>query len=158
MEIARAEGVWHQYVSKCTAEYGPYPDPDVVQQWVAARAAGRSVAAVAGAAGVSEGVVRRETKPFGPFRAKPSRMPEGVLGVSGLAGRVGMSHPAVLRWVRKGWVPDPDFVISGGRRLWLRSTIETWLAGVDLPECPHCGARCVSLTRHDALAHRRSSS
>lgn len=154
-QIARAEGVRHQYVSRRTIEYGPYPDPAVVEDWVAARRSGQHVSAIATTSGVSQSVIRAATKPHGPFRARYTRTPEGVLGVTALADRVGMSEPAVLNWVRAGRVPEPDYTV-GGRRLWLTSTIEAWLAVADLAHCPQCGARCLSLGQHRASAHRAS--
>jgi predicted DNA-binding transcriptional regulator AlpA len=154
-KIAKAEGVRHQYVSRHTIEYGPYPDPAVAEDWVAARKSGQSVSAIADTAGVSETVVRAATKPYGPFRARFTRTPDGVLGVTAIARQVGMSEPAVLRWVRAGRLPEPNF-IAGGRRLWLASTIETWLVTSGLAKCPQCGARCLSLGQHLAAAHRTS--
>lgn len=152
-QIARAEGVRHQYVSRRTIEYGPYPDPAVVEDWVAARRTGQPIAVIAAEAQVSQTAVRAATQPHGPFRARYTRTPDGVLGVTALANRVGMSEPAVLNWVRAGRVPEPNFIV-GGRRLWLASTIEEWLTVADLAHCPQCGARCLSLGQHRAAAHK----
>lgn len=44
--IARAEGISHQLVSRATRDHGPFPS-DVVEQWVQARRAKRTVAHIA---------------------------------------------------------------------------------------------------------------
>ena len=56
---------------------------------------------------------------FGPFPAPGAKLPEGVLGVKGVARRVGMSEVAVNRWIQRGITPAPDFVTRVGRPLWL---------------------------------------
>ena len=43
-DIARREGVAHQLVSRYTAEAGPFPSEEVVQEWVRARRAGKTIA------------------------------------------------------------------------------------------------------------------
>lgn len=152
-DIARRERVAHQLVSRYTAEAGPFPSPDVVQEWVQARHAHQSIAAIAAAYGAPTGLVRQATRPWGPFWAPGPRLPAGVVGAKGIARIAGISEPAALGWVRTGRVPDPDFVIGDGRRLWLETTITRWLQEADLATCPDCGARCVSLNQHRAAAH-----
>ena len=152
-DIARREGVAHQVVSRYTAEAGPFPSPDVVQEWVDARRADRTVEAIAAEYGAPEGLVRRATRAWGPFFSQ-SRLPAGVVGVTGIARLAGVSGPAALRWVRTGRVPAADFVIGDGRQLWLETTITRWLGEADLATCPQCGARCLSLGQHRAGAHR----
>lgn len=157
-EIADRDGVSHQYVSRMTVEHGPYPAAEAVQEWVELRRAGHSVAAIAEEHGVRESVARQATRPFGPFGTRGPRLPSGLVGVTTLAQRVGMGHPSVLRWVRTGRTPPPDFVTARGRVLWLDCTITAWLDSGPLQECPRCGARCVSLGQHQARAHSRSGS
>ncbi|MBM6402160.1 hypothetical protein [Phycicoccus sonneratiae] len=65
-----------------------------------------------------------------------------------------MSDPAAIRWVRTGRAPEPDFVLGDAHKLWLESTIRRWLDSCDLASCPDCGARCVSVNRHRAGAHK----
>lgn len=154
-DIARADQVTHQQVSRYTAEHGPFPSEDVVREWVTARRSGATIPAVARQYQAPEAVVARQTRPFGPYRpAGRPRLPDGVVGVHGIATMAGMSDPAAIRWVRAGRVPEPDFVVGDGHRLWLASTIRRWLDESDLATCPQCGARCVSLSRHHAGAHR----
>ncbi len=89
-EIAPAEGVSHQLVSRLTVELGPFPWPEVVTAWVEGRRRSRTLAAIAAEHGVRPAVVRRETAAYGPFPFPGAKLPEGVLGVKGLARRVGM--------------------------------------------------------------------
>lgn len=155
-EIARREGVRHQYVSRVTVEHGPYPAPGIVADWVELRERGDSASIIAERYGIASGVVRRATRRFGPFGGQGLRMPDGVVGVTTLARRVGMSHPAVLRWVRTGLTPPPDFVTGRGRLLWLDSTITAWIGRSNLEKCPQCGALCRSLGQHRSRKHPQS--
>ena len=85
------------------------------------------------------------------------RLPEGVLGVKGLARRLKVSETAVRRWVNARVVPAPHFVTGRGRTLWLEVSIERWLSGTtELATCPQCGGRCLSLARHVGAAHSGS--
>ena len=126
----------------------------MVQQWVAARRAGRTLEAIAQEFGTVRVVVSRETRAFGPFRPPGPRLPDGVVGSRGIATLAGVSDTAALRWVRTGRVPASDFVVGDGRELWLKGTITRWLATGDLATCPTCGARCVQIASHRAAAHR----
>ena len=153
-DIARRDGVSHQIVSRYTAEAGPFPSAQVVQEWVLARRAGTTIAEVAREYQAPKTVVGRETRPWGPFWRSGPRLPEGVVGVHGIAEMAGISDPTAIRWVRTGRVPEPDFVVGDGHKLWLASAITRWLDSSDLATCPHCGARCVSLNHHRSGAHR----
>ena len=108
--IAREEGVSHQLVSKATRDHGPYPAPATVQAWADARRAGQPVEAIAAAYDVRASVIRRHTAPLGPFRGQGPHLPDGVLGVTAIAERAGVSGPTVLRWQSSGRLPEPDFV------------------------------------------------
>jgi hypothetical protein len=153
-DIASRDGVKHQTVSRYTAEAGPFPSTEVVQEWVLARRAGRTVAAIALKYQAPEAVIFRETRPWGPFWRSGPRLPEGVVGVHGIAAMAGVSDPTAIRWVQTGRAPDPDFVVGDGHKLWLDSTISRWLDSSGLATCPDCGARCVSLNHHRSGAHR----
>ena len=153
-EIARRDGVSHQLVSRCTVASGPYPSEDVVQQWVMARRDRQPVAAIAKKHDAPTVLVRRRTQPWGPFPHARARLPAGVVGVNGIARLAGISKPAALGWVRSGRVPDPDFITSTGRLVWLENTITNWFEDAQLATCPTCGARCISLGQHNAAAHR----
>ena len=74
-DMARADGVSHQLVSRATRAFGPFPATEVVKAWVDARGAGRTLAAIADAAGVKASVVRRETANYGPFPSPGARLP-----------------------------------------------------------------------------------
>ncbi|MBD3783236.1 MAG: hypothetical protein IE926_09835 [Micrococcales bacterium] len=126
----------------------------MAQQWTASRHAGRSLAAIAEEYGTTIGKVRASTRPFGPFRPPGPRLPDGVVGVKGLAQMAWVSHPTAARWVRTGRTPAPDFVTATGRTVWQAATIAAWLRDSDFAHCPDCGARCVSLSWHRAQAHR----
>jgi len=152
--IARVEGVSHQRVSQLTRDHGPFPSVDVVEQLVADRQAGRTVAAIAEERGVRAAVGRRATKPHGPFPGPGGRLPEGVVGVNGVARMARVSCPTVLRWQRSGRLPGPDFTTANGRALWFPVTITRWLdSATCLEVCPICGARCVSLAHHRSAVH-----
>ena len=152
--IASAAGVSHQWVSKATAGHGPYPSAQVVEEWADARRAGKSVDEIAATYGVLAATVRRCTAPFGPFYARGPRLPLGVMNVSAIARRAGVSKPTVLRWQATGRLPECDFTTARGRSLWLSATIETWLSTSQaLSTCPVCGARCVSVPHHTAEVH-----
>ena len=101
-DIARDDGVSHQAVSQANRDRGPYPAPEVVDSWADARRAGRTIAAIADEHGVDVSVVRRETAKQGPFRMPGARLPDGVLGVSAVAARAGVSSPTALRWRATG--------------------------------------------------------
>jgi hypothetical protein len=152
--IARAEGVSYQLVSRATAGHGPYPTPEVVERWVAARRAGRTLEAIAQGDAVRVAVVRRGTKPHGPFRMPGGRLPEGVVGVNGVARMAGVSVPAVVRWRKSGRLPEPDFTTASGRALWLPGTVREWLDSADyFSTCQVYGARCISIGHHISAVH-----
>ena len=152
-DIAKREGVSHQLVSRCTVDAGPFPAADVVQKWVVARRQGEPVAEIADRHDVQVGLVRRHTRPWGPFPRRGPRLPAGVVGVKGIARLAGVSGPSAVRWVRTGRVPDPDFVTTSGRLVWMEATIINWLESADMSTCPTCGARCINVGRHSAAAH-----
>jgi hypothetical protein len=66
--IAAAEGVVHRYVSKATRDHGPYPAADVIAGWVDSRHRGRTLAAIAGEAGVPGGDSPTRDGSIRPFR------------------------------------------------------------------------------------------
>lgn len=103
--IAAREGLAHQLVSRMTADYGPFPAPEVIEEWAQARRAGRTLAQIAAADHVGVTVVSRMTRGLGPFTPIGPRLPDGVIGVKGLAWMVGVSEPTVLRWVRQDRTP-----------------------------------------------------
>ena len=138
-------------MSRYTAEAGPFPSEDVVQEWVHARAAGQTIATTYA---VPEGLVSRATRPWGPYRPPGPRLPADLVGGKGVARIAGVSEATGLRWVRTGRVPDPDFVVGKSRPLWLTTTIVRWLEEADLETCPSCGARCISLNQHPSAVHR----
>ena len=152
--IAAAAGVSHQWVSKATAGHGPYPSAKVVEGWADARRAGKSVEEIAATHGVRAATVRRSTAPFGPFYARGPRLPTGIMNVSAIARRAGVSKPTVLRWQATGKLPEPNFTTARGRSLWLSTTVETWLSTSEaLSTCAVCGARCLSVPHHTAEVH-----
>ena len=153
--IAAEEGVAHQYVSQATRDQGPYPSREAVEEWVDARRAGKTSRQIADERNVSQGLVTRETRPHGPFRGPGHPLPGGVMGVGSIAREVGLSPVTVLRWKRTGRLPQPDFVTAKGRPLWLPGTVAAWLEDAELlSTCEACGARCLSVSRHVAMAHR----
>lgn len=148
-DIARDAGVAHQHVSKATIDHGPFPAPDVVTAWVQARTDGRTIAAIAHEWTVRPATVRTATRPYGPFRTPGPRLPDGVVGVKGIATAAGVTSPTATRWVTNGVTPEPDFITARGRPLWLHQTVTRWLATTKtLATCPRCGARCLSVTHH----------
>lgn len=147
-------GVANQIVSRSTAGLGLYPGDDVIQQWVTARRNGQTLASMAAEYVITAARVSSATRLHGPFSTPGPRLPPGIVGVKGIAHLVGLSEPSLLRWVSGGRVPDPDFTTATGRKVWQTATITSWLEEADFDRC-YCGARCVSLSRHQALAHRR---
>lgn len=103
---------------------------------------------------VPQATIRRATAKYGPFPMPGAQLPDGVMGVTAVAARIGLKYPSVLRWRSTGRLPEPDFVTARRRELWLAGTIERWLEASDLPQCPDCGARCLSLGRHRGAAHQ----
>jgi hypothetical protein len=99
-------------------------------------------------------VIRRHTAPFGPFVAHGNALPDGVMGVTAVPQRAGVSGPTVLRWHASGRLPEPDFVTARGRALWLPATVDAWLSTTDvLLTCGVCGARSLSLAHHTTAVH-----
>jgi predicted DNA-binding transcriptional regulator AlpA len=154
--IARAENTSHQLVSRATRDHGPFPSNEVVEEWVQARRAGRMVSQIAEAYDVPQATIRRGTAKHRPFPTPGAQLPDGVLGITAVAARIGLKSPSVVRWRSTGRLPEPDFVTAKGRELWLAGTIERWLASSDLARCPDCGARCVSLAHHRAGLHHET--
>lgn len=148
-DIARDDGVAHQRVSRATIDQGPFPSPDVVTAWVHARRHGKPIGTIANDWGVRPATIRHTTKPHGPFHAAGPRLPDGIVGVTGISDLTGVSAPTVTRWVANGLVPPPDFVTARGRSLWLSGTITAWVTTTNaLRTCPDCGARCLRLGPH----------
>lgn len=160
--IALADGVSHQTVSRFTIAEGPYPrplspatpTPQQVAEWVAARRAGATAAAVAAAAGVPRSRVDYATRRFGPFTPRIVRVPPGVLTHTRIAESLGVSYPTVREWDNRGYLPPPDFTLPDGRRLWLPGTIDRWLPTSGLTVCPDCGARVRRVRMHQ-ISHRQ---
>lgn len=155
--IARAEGTSHQLVSRSTRDHGPFPSDEVVEQWVQARRAKRMVSQIAEEYDAPQATIRRATAKDGPFPMPGAQLPDGVMGITAVAARIGLKSPSVLRWRSSGRLPEPDFVTAKGRELWLAGTIERWLEATDLAQCPDCGARCVSLAHHPGPRKSRVS-
>lgn len=156
LRIADKEGVSHQLVSRATRLFGRYPRPGApseatVQKWVQARRRGVAASRIAASDGVNVTRVVDATAPWGPFRW--SKSPPGWTGVSGLADRVGVSLPTLLRWAEAGDTPPPDRV-ERGRRLWRDETVESWVAASNLEACPTCGALAKDVRKHAVAVHR----
>lgn len=153
-DIAADDGVSHQIVSRATTDHGPFPAPEVVEEWVAARQLGRTLPAIADQYEVRVEVVRQRTKPHGPFHGPGGRLPEGVVGLNGIARMAGVSAPTLRRWQRTRRLPEPDFTTAKGRPIWLTGTAQSGLTAAPfLHECGVCGARCLSLGHHMAFVH-----
>ena len=71
-------------------------------------------------------VIRRHTAPFGPFVAHGNALPDGVMGVTAVAQRAGVSGPTVLRWHASGGCRNPTSSLPEGA-LRLPVAVETWL-------------------------------
>lgn len=156
-EIARAHGVSRQLVGAATSEHGPFPSGDQIERWVEARRARRTIRAIADEHGVTQALIRRRTRAHGPFPAPSSHLPEGVWGIGGIAARVKMTTPTVLKWRDRGFLPPPDFTTARGRNLWLPSTVERWLhETTELTECADCGAFTRSMGHHRSAAQHES--
>ena len=154
-EIAREHGVSHQIVSRSTLGFGPYPAEDTISAWVEARRQRRTLQQISEEYQVPAGLIGRHTAGHGPFPPPVGtrRLPDGLLGISAIAERVGLTSPPVLRWRAAGRLPDPDFVTARGRELWFEATIEEWLDSADLQTCGECGARCYSVAQHHKAKH-----
>lgn len=158
IDIAAAAGVPHQTVSKTTLPYGPFPragspTEDQIRTWVTARRSGTSIIALARRTGQPAHAIARATRPHGPFRVRFSRTPDGLSGHASIAARLGVAHPTVLAWDRRGYLPPPDYEIAG-RRLWREVTITAWLPHSGLAACPTCGAWTRQPRIHHSLAHQ----
>ena len=154
-EIARREGVCHQWVSRVTKPYGPFPragtpTAETVEEWVAARQAGKSAQRVARDHGVHPARVRQATDTYGPFTRQ--LVIDGWLTLSGVAERQRVPTPTICHWLASGFLPSP--VVQGSRRLWAVEDFNDWLAGADLETCPQCGAMTRSQSRHMGAVHR----
>jgi transposase-like protein len=156
-EIAQRAGVCHQWVSRVTKPYGPFPragtpTAETVQEWVAARQAGKSAERVARDHGVHPARVRQATRAYGPFTSQ-LRM-DGWLTLSGVAEKLRVPTPTICHWLASGFLPPP--VMHGSRRLWAVGDFDEWLAGADLEACPLCGAMTRDRSRHMGAAHRET--
>lgn len=57
--------------------------------------------------------------------------PVTYLGLADVAARAGLSAGTVDNYRRKGYLPEPDAVITSGDRLvrgWLPETVDYWMA------------------------------
>lgn len=159
-QIAREEGVSRSLVSARTVRAGPFPrhppiEQELVEQWVADRRAGWSAPSIARRDGVEISTVRRVTDPLGPFRrGRRMRGVDEPVGMVGLSRLLGVADPTVWRWYTRGLLPAADFFTEAGRPRWSPATIQRWLDSSALLTCATCGARCVSLVRHEAAVHR----
>lgn len=154
--IARSAGVSHQWVSRVTAPFGPYPRPsappiDVVTTWVDARQHGTTITALSRSTGASHHTIREATREFGPFPRRNT--PAGYLGLTDVADLLGLPNPTVSKWRTQGFLPDP-IAAAGVRPLWTSKQILEWAQDQALPTCPACGARPRDLTRHHGATHR----
>ena len=156
-EIAKEYGVPHQVVSRSTHDHGPFPSHETVAAWVASRRERRSLRAISEDYHVPPGRIGHHTAAHGPFPPPTGirPLPDGLMGVTAVADRVGLASPAVLRWRTAGRLPTPDFVTARGRELWLSTTIERWLQDAEFQTCPDCGARCLALAKHRSARHHR---
>ncbi|MFC7487849.1 MerR family transcriptional regulator [Knoellia sp. CPCC 206453] len=154
-EIARREGYCHQWISRQTKPYGPFPrsgtpSAATIEKWVAERKAGRSAERVARENGVTTKRVREATRHAGPF---PARLHvDGFFTLSELADELGVPSPTICHWSDTGFLPAPER--RGGRRLWPVEYFNEWLATAELETCPACGARTRDQSRHAGHAHR----
>lgn len=155
-DIAAEAGVTHQWVSRVTKPLGPFPrpgtpTPQTVERWIADRRRGISAGAIARRDQAPVHRVRDSTRHAGPFTRRVHR--PGELGITEIAQLLGLGHPTVYRWERRGLLPEP---VKGrpGPAAWSRDDIERW-AAQNLAECEQCGARPLDLLRHTAMKHRR---
>jgi len=118
------------------------------------RRAGSPVADIAAASSTSAARVLAATRSAGPFYRRGPTLPNGVVGVAGIARMCQVPTPTVLRWRRNGRLPAPDWTTAAHRPVWLTSTIELWLTTGGLATCPTCGAHVLSLPRHIGVMHR----
>ena len=121
-----------------------------MREWATLRRGGRSISAIADDTGISPAMVRSQTAAHGPFRPIGHRLPHGLVGLAAVARITGLNPATVRRWRESGRLPPPDFVTAAGRWLWLEATLTRWEQALDLDQCPTCGARCASLSRHRA--------
>lgn len=154
-QIAGDAGVTHQWVSRVTKPWGPFPRPGSpttksVEQWIVDRRRGLSALAIASRDQVPVHRVRDATRHAGPFTRRVHR--PGELGITEIAQLLGVGHPTVYRWRRLGRLPEP---IPGrsGLESWSREEVERW-ADATLVECDQCEARPMDLLRHTAMKHR----
>lgn len=153
--IATDAGVTHQWVSRVTKPFGPFPRPGTpsamtVDRWITDRRAGISATAIALRDQAPVHRVRDSTRHAGPFTRRVHG--PGELGITEIAQLLGVGHPTVYRWQRLGRLPGP---IKGrlGLQAWDQDQVERW-AAEHLTECAQCGARPMDLLRHTAMKHR----
>ncbi|GGB71546.1 hypothetical protein GCM10011314_08650 [Knoellia flava] len=153
--IARREGVCHQWVSRVTKPYGPFPragtpSRETVAVWVRERWAGKSAAQVAREHGVSVERVQRATREHGPFTNK-FQIDKHVT-ITQISDRLRVPVPTLCKWVSTGFLIAPQ--VSSKRRLWTVENFEDWLERAALETCPLCGAMTRDQARHAGAVHR----
>lgn len=158
MAIAEQAGVCHQWVSRVTKPFGPFPRAgtptnETVRKWVAARQRRISLAQLSREYGVTARRISAATKPDGPFPTPRHRKPN-LVGVQDIARLLGVSEPTVHRWRRMGFLLEHTDLDGHGRQSWDLEVLEAWIEDVGLPTCPDCGARPLQLRMHRARAHR----
>ncbi len=147
-DIAARAGVSHQWVSRLTGPFGPFPPAaaDDVPEWVQARRAGDTLDSIARRFGVSAHRVSAATAAHGPF-AYPQRDHGGRVGTAGMARMLGVAEPTVTRWQRRVDFPPPALEGNPGRAMWDREAVQAWAAQA-LTRCPVCAAQVLDLPRH----------
>ncbi len=114
---------WSAAPRSSTDPFSPYDIDTATQaEWVTLRRDGWTLRAIAEAAGVPPQQVAFSTKGHGPYPNPGAVLPPGVIGVSEVARRLGVTRRTAIRKIDQGLVPQPDFVTRAGRRLWLSST------------------------------------
>lgn len=159
--IAASLGVSHQWVSKATSPFGPYPpsvgrgpSEEVVHRWVDQRRAGMSVAQVAAAAGVGLHVVERATSRSGPF-PWPRCAGPGLVWQRQIAKECGVATQTVSKWTARSDFPAAVGVTSSGYPAWAEDDVRAW-ADRYLTSCEVCGARVLGINRHVGAVHKEA--
>ena len=146
-QIAARAGVSHQWVSRLTRPFGPFPPANhPVREWVQARHAGQSIKAIAQQDKVSEHRVSTATRPYGPF-PYPHRDTGDRIHTAGIARMMGVLPAMVTRWRTRPDFPSPVSQSGPAPREWDRAAVQAW-ADHHLSTCPVCTARVLDVPRH----------